>query len=84
MGTRTILSIIIISLGFGIFGLGVYTFHYFYHPIFTMLCAGMGSLLIDLGVMYHCELEGRIREFLKIGLKKTGNIKEKPAIESPS
>ena len=83
MGRRTILSIIIISLGFGIFGLGVYTFHYFYHPIFTMLCAGMGSLLIDLGVMYHCELEGRISEILRIGPKKTGNI-EKPAIESPS
>jgi hypothetical protein len=74
LGTRTILSLIIVSLGFGIFGVGVYTFHYFYQPIFTMLCAGMGALLIDLGIMYHCELEGKIRGFLKIGLKKTEDL----------
>ena len=83
LGTRTILSLIIISLGFGIFGVGVYTFHYFYQHVFTMLCAGMGALLIDLGIMILCELDGKIREFLKIGLRKTENPSEKHAMEAP-
>ena len=83
LGTRTILSLIIISLGFGIFGVGVYTFHYFYQPVFTMLCGGMGALLIDLGIMILCELDGKIRAFLKIGLRKTENPSQKHAMEVP-
>lgn len=83
LGTRTILSLVIVSLGFGIFGVGVYTFHYFYQPVFTMLCAGMGALLIDLGIMILCELDGRIKEFLKIGLRRTESPSEKRAMEAP-
>ncbi|MFB0503446.1 MAG: hypothetical protein ACETWE_06405 [Candidatus Bathyarchaeia archaeon] len=83
LGTRTILSLIIISLGFGIFAVGVYTFHYFYQPVFTMLCAGMGALLIDLGIMVLCELEAKIRAFLKIGLKKTENLSGKRGMKAP-
>ena len=77
MEKREILSILVISLGFALFGLGVYAFHYFYHPIFTLLFALMGSLLIDVGIAYLCEQEGIIRGFFRVGIKKTKDIKKK-------
>ena len=77
MEKRTLLSIATICLGFVIFGSGVYVFHYFYHPLSTLLLAVTGGLLINVGIAYLCEQEETIKGFLRVGLKRTKDIKKK-------
>jgi len=77
MEKRTVLSISTMSFGFVVFGLGVYVFHYFYNPLSTLLLAVIGGLLINVGIAYFCEQEDTIKGFLRVGLRRTKDIKKK-------
>lgn len=77
MEKRTVLSILTMVSGSAVFGLGVYVFHYFYHPVSTLLLVVMGCLLVDVGIAYFSEQEGMIGSFFRVGLKRTRNIRKK-------
>ena len=77
MEKRPVLSVLTMVSGLAVFGLGVYVFHYFYHPASMLLLIVSGGLLVDVGVAYFCEQEGLIRSYLRIGLKRTKSIRKR-------